>query len=133
MSKLHGQRHCGAIKFEIPDRAAHSTICNCTDCRKQSGAPVVAWTMVPIDQVSISGEPRVYNSFEHGRRLFCASCGTGLFFANAALDKMGMLSVRIAALDDPNSVSPQMQAQVAEQITWMASAHELPAFARFPS
>ena len=132
MSKLHGKCHCGAIQFEMPDRAAHSTICNCIDCRKQSGAPIIAWAMVALDQVSISGNPRVYKSSEDGRRSFCASCGTGLFFANSLLDKMGMMQVRIATLDDPDAVAPKVQVQVAEQIKWMATAHELPAFERFP-
>ena len=132
MSKLHGKCHCGAIQFEIPDPPAHSTICNCVDCRKQSGAPIVAWAMVAIGQVSINGHPRVYHSSEDGRRSFCASCGTGLFFTNSHLDKMGMMQVRIATLDDPDAVAPKMQVQVAEQIKWTATAHELPAFQRFP-
>jgi hypothetical protein len=36
-------------------------------------------------------------------------------------------------LDDPDAITPQMQVQTADRVKWMASAHELPAFERFPS
>jgi hypothetical protein len=80
----------------------------------------------------VKGEPSVYNSSESGWRSFCGACGTGLFFTNAPLEQMGMMQVRIAALDDPSAIAPQIQVQSAERVDWMASAHELPAFERFP-
>ena len=129
---LHGQCHCGAVQFEMPDQAAHSTICNCSDCRKQSGAPIVAWAMVPVSQVAVSGEPKVYTSSASGRRSFCGSCGTGLFFTNSALQRMGMMQVRMAALNDPDAIVPKMQVQTAERVGWMATAHKLPSFEGFP-
>jgi hypothetical protein len=129
---LHGRCHCGAIQFGMPDQVAHSAICYCSDCRKQSGAPMVAWAMVRADQVVVRGEPRVYASSETGRRSFCAACGAGLFFKNAILEQMGMMQVRIAALDAPDAVAPKVQVHTAERINWVASAHELPAFERFP-
>lgn len=129
---LRGQCHCGAVQFEIPDQAAYSTICHCSDCRRQSGAPILAWAMVPTNAVVIRGEPSVYQSSETGRRSFCGVCGTGLFFTNAPLEQMGMMQVRIAALNHPDAIAPKMQIQTVEQIGWMASAHELPSFGRFP-
>ena len=129
---LHGRCHCGTIQFDMPDKAAFSTICNCLDCQRQSGAPILAWAMVPTDLVAIEGEPKVYNSSQTGRRSFCGNCGAGLFFTNDALKRMGMVQVRIAALDDPQAIAPVMQVQMAEQIGWMATAHELPSCERFP-
>ena len=93
---------------------------------------MLAWAMVPENAVSVTGEPKVYNSSDDGRRSFCGSCGTGLFFTNALLKQMGMMQVRIAVLDDPDAINPQMQVQTAERVRWMASAHELPGFERFP-
>lgn len=129
---LHGRCHCGAVRFQTPDEAAHSTLCYCEDCRRQSGAPVLAWAMFPEAAVSVEGEPKVYRSSESGRRSFCGACGTGLFFTNEPLRRMGMIQVRIAALDDPEAIAPRMQVQTADRAGWMASAHALPAFERFP-
>jgi hypothetical protein len=129
---LHGQCHCGAIQFEAQDEALHSAVCYCNDCRRQSGAPLLAWAMFPKAAVSVKGEPRVYHSSATGRRSFCSICGTGLFFTNGQLDQMGMMQVRVAALDNPDAIAPKMQVQTAERADWMASVHALPAFERFP-
>ncbi len=130
---LHGCCHCNAIQFKMPNQAAASSLCYCDDCRKQSGAPVLAWAMVPETPVSIIGEPKIYSSSEGGRRSFCGSCGTGLFFTNALLKQMGMMQVRIATLDEPDAITRQIQVQTAERVKWMTSAHELPSCERFPS
>lgn len=130
---LRGGCHCGAVKFEVPDQAAFSTVCHCHDCRRQSGAPMLAWAMVPKAAVAVQGQPKVYSSSESGQRSFCPACGAGLFFSNGMLDNMGMMQVRIAALDDPDSIAPKVQVQTAERIGWVASLHDVPAFERFPS
>jgi hypothetical protein len=79
LGMLHGRCHCGEIQFEVPDQAVFSTICHCHDCKRQSGAPMLAWAMVPKAAVSIQGEPKVYSSSASGKRSFCPTCGTGLF------------------------------------------------------
>ena len=129
---LHGSCHSGAIQFEVSAPAAFSTVCHCNDCRRQSGAPFLAWAMVPVGAVSVQGEPRVYGSSASGKRSFCPVCGTGLFFTNAPLAEMGMMQVRIAALDDPNAIEPKAQVQTAERISWMTTLDDLPSFDRFP-
>ena len=88
--------------------------------------------MVSADEVGVRGEPKVYASSETGRRWFCVACGAGLFFKNAILERMGMMQVRIAALDDPDAIAPKVQVQTAERINWVATVHELPGFERFP-
>ena len=93
---------------------------------------MAAWAMVPTDSVTIQGGPKVYASSESGRRSFCPTCGSGLFFSNEPLNQMGMMQVRIAALDDPAAIKPKAQVQTAERIGWMASLHDIPAFDRFP-
>ena len=46
---------------------------------------------------------------------------------------MGMVQVRIAALEEPESIAPEIQVQIAERIDWMTSVDQLPVFQRFPS
>ena len=130
---LHGQCHCGAIQFETPDAAVHSSVCYCTDCRKQSGAPLIAWAMFPEAAVAVQGEPIVYQSSQGGQRSFCGRCGSGLFFTNEPLRNMGMKQVRIAAFDDPNAIAPSVQVQTAERVKWVETIPDLPSFDRFPN
>jgi hypothetical protein len=44
----------------------------------------------------------------------------------------GLVDVQSATYDDPAVVPPQAHIQVADRITWMAHAHELPEFDRYP-
>ena len=126
-----GQCHCGAIRYEMSAQTVHQALCHCADCRRHSGAPMIAWGLVAEDQIRIEGEPKVYASSEHGRRHFCAECGSSLFYTNAVVFP-DAVDVQIATLDDPNVIRPQAHIQVAERIGWMERAHELPHFQRFP-
>ena len=126
-----GQCHCGAVKYEMSAETLHSALCHCTDCRRHSGAPMVGWGLVRNDQIQISGETKSYESSENGRRHFCPHCGTSLFYTNEVIFP-DMTDVQIATLDDPGAVAPNAHIQVADRVGWMATAHELPAFERYP-
>ena len=129
---IEGGCHCGAVRYRIEGDALTHALCHCTDCRRSAGAPVVSWTMYPSAAVRVvKGSPKTYASSEHGRRQFCPDCGTGLFYTNTQ-QLPGLTDVQSATYDDPEAVAPQAHIQVAERISWMATAHELPTFERFP-
>ncbi|HVL42003.1 MAG TPA: GFA family protein [Brevundimonas sp.] len=128
---LSGGCHCGSIRYQMPEEVAYHALCHCADCRKASGAPVVAWALAPTDRMTITGSPRVYASSEHGRRHFCDRCGTSLFYTNEVIFP-GKTDVQTATLDTPDALPLQVQIQTAERIDWMATAHDLPAFDRYP-
>jgi len=126
-----GQCHCGAVTYDMPAETHHSAICHCSDCRRHAGAPMVAWGLVGRDQLSIEGETKEYASSANGRRHFCPSCGTALFYTNEQIFP-GMIDVQIATLDDPNEIVPNMQVQAAERVGWMERIEQMPAFERYP-
>jgi hypothetical protein len=109
----------------------YQAVCHCRDCRRHTGAPLVAWALVSKDKLQVTGETKEYASSEHARRHFCPQCGTSLFYTNAIMFP-DEIDVQIATLDDPDSMPPQIQVQVAERIGWMETAHEVPAFERYP-
>ena len=132
MSTIKGGCHCGAIRYEVEGDAIVHALCHCRDCRLHAGAPVVGWTMYAENALKVTkGKPKVYRSSEHVRRHFCADCGTGLFSDNAGL-MPGIVDIQSATYDNPESLPPTMQIQVAERLRWMEHAHELPTFDRFP-
>ena len=129
---LTGGCHCGAIRYEVEGEPAHSALCHCTDCRRQSGAPMVNWTLFGNDHFRVTqGEAKVYASSELGRRHFCADCGTGLFYTNEAV-LPGITDIQSGTLDDPDSLPPSAHIQTADRIAWMKDVHALPEFARYP-
>jgi hypothetical protein len=129
---ITGGCHCGAIRYEAEGEAITHALCHCTDCRRHAGAPMVAWTMYKADALKVTkGTPKVYPSSEFGRRGFCASCGTGLFYTNAEV-LPGIVDIQSGTYDDPDLVPARAHIQVAERIGWMARVHELPEFDRYP-
>ena len=92
---------------------------------------MVAWAIFRKDQLQATGEVATYASSVDGRRQFCPRCGTGLFYLNDVIFA-GLIDVQVATLDDPDVLKPIEQIQVAERIGWMKTAHELPAFDRYP-
>lgn len=127
-----GGCHCGAIRYQIEGEAIVHALCHCSDCRRSAGAPMVGWTMYPATALKVTkGAPKIYKSSEHGRRHFCPDCGTGLFYYNEQM-LPGIVDIQSATYDNPEAVAPQAQIQVAERIGWMTTAHELPAFDRYP-
>jgi len=127
-----GQCHCGAIRYELTGEPMHVALCHCTDCRRSSGAPVVAWAaFAEGDLKVVRGTPKTINSSGTAMRSFCADCGTGLFYRNAE-NLPGIVDVQLATLDDPEAFPPLVHIQAAEQLGWMKTAHELPRFDRFP-
>ncbi len=129
---MTGGCHCGAIRYEVEGDLVVHTLGHCTDCRRHAGAPMVGWAMYAADAIKVTqGEPKVYQSSEHGRRHFCANCGTGLFYVNNHV-LPGIIDVQSATFDNPDAVPAVAHIQIAERIGWMDRAHELPAFERFP-
>jgi hypothetical protein len=44
----------------------------------------------------------------------------------------GLIDVQTGTLDDPEALPAGAHIQVAERVSWMATAHTLPEFERYP-
>jgi hypothetical protein len=127
-----GGCHCGAVRYEVSGAPKHVALCHCQDCRKSSGAPVVAWAAFAEAAFAVTkGEPIAFNSSGQSWRYFCGRCGSGLYYRNAE-NLPGIVDVQSATLDNPDVFVPDGHIQLAERISWMATAHALPGYQRFP-
>lgn len=130
--ELQGGRQCGAVRYEISGEPQHVALCHCIDCRKSAGAPAVAWAAFAEDEFTLKlGELTTFNSSGSAMRSFCPRCGTGIAYRNADM-LPGIVDIQAATLDDPDALPVQAHIQTAERIGWMANAHELPQFERYP-
>ena len=59
------------------------------------------------------------------------SAARALFYTSEAIFP-GQIDVQIATLDDPDSIVPQAQIQMAERIGWMDRLDSMPKFDRYP-
>ena len=127
-----GGCYCGAVRYEVSGEPQHVALCHCSDCRKSSGAPMVAWAAFTEDQFKlVEGEPVTFNSSGSAMRSFCPKCGSGLYYRNVEF-RPGIVDIQSATLDDPDALPPGAHIQTAERLGWMETAHSLPAFERFP-
>jgi len=128
---MTGGCHCGRLRYRAEGEPLSHLLCHCRDCRRHSGAPLVGWTMYAATAVTLTqGEPKIYRSSTHGRRHFCAECGTGLFYTNAVTIP-DLIDIQSATYDEPDNVPAEGHVQVAERIRWMELAHLLPTFHRY--
>ena len=127
-----GGCHCGAVRYTVSGEPQHVALCHCSDCRKSAGAPAVAWAAFAEGEFNLlQGELTTFNSSGSAMRSFCPKCGTGIAYRN---DDMlpGIVDIQAATLDNPNVLPVQAHSQTAERLGWMARAHELPQFERYP-
>ncbi|GAB5468011.1 MAG: hypothetical protein Kilf2KO_10410 [Rhodospirillales bacterium] len=109
MATFQGGCLCGEIRYSATGRATFPHLCSCSQCRKWSGAPTVAWFEVPLEGLvwdGPGGAPKFFQSSEKSRRGSCPTCGSALCVLDEGYDKA---SLTIASLDDPDSVVPGKQ------------------------
>lgn len=133
-SVMEGGCLCGAVRYELTASPAMSGLCCCESCRKLSGSGHAFHAMVQQDALKIRGEVRGYTwQADSGNMIttsFCPTCGSPLFGKSAGMP--GVINFRVASLDDPNKVSPQMALYTKRQLRWDRLDPALPTFAGMP-
>lgn len=125
-----GACRCGAIRFEARANPHFSGYCHCEDCRRATGAPVVAFVGFHAREVTWRGEPAAYsrsappNDGPPVERLFCRTCGAPLGYRDARLpDRIYLYT---AALDRPQDHPPRSHSYAGERLFWLRLADDLP-------
>lgn len=124
---LQGGCFCGAVRYQAQGMPFNSTLCHCTDCRRISGAPALAWfSVASTDLTWLGGEPARFASSPGIERSFCPACGTTLTFQDSRWPEE--IDVATASLDDPNRVPPGDHTFVRSRLHWMPQCDGLPAY-----
>ena len=121
---------CGAVRYRLTSRPFDAGYCHCRLCRRSSGAPVLAFATVPVeDFIILKGNPRRRRSSSFGIRWFCAECGTQL--AVQVEHQPDTIDFTIASLDVPEEVPPGFHIFFGSRIDWFDSADSHPRHAEF--
>jgi hypothetical protein len=122
---IEGGCVCGTIRYRITGAPRLVSACHCSICRKASGAPMVVWLTVKKPLVEIlSGTPAWYKSSEHGRRGFCAACGTQIVSTHDGYANYYELTA--GSLDDPGAVTLERHVFAHDRIEWLKLCDGLP-------
>jgi len=128
MKTHQGGCFCGAVRYEFSTDPKSLVHCHCKDCRRTSGAPSLAWVIIPAEGFKwLSGEPKSFASSPPVTRTFCGICGTTLTYL---YEKSSNIDVTTASLDDPDGFAPIKEIWVEQRLGWDILDEELPHFAR---
>jgi len=116
---------CGAVRYRIDSDLERVSHCHCSMCRRASGAAMVTWATVPeATFATVKGELRWFQSSDHGRRAFCAQCGTPILFATTRDPRW--LDVTVGSLDAPELVTPKRHVYEPDRLRWLVMPDNLP-------
>lgn len=122
-----GRCLCGAVRYEVNAPPRKTSLCHCEDCRRASGAPVVAWTFFPAGTIRfIEGVPGMVR--HAGReRTFCRDCGTPLTFYDPSIPSE--FEVSTCSLDDDHvAPAPADHTWICDRLPWLRVNDHLPEF-----
>lgn len=123
---------CGAVRYELAAEPAMSGLCYCLSCQKLSGAGHTFHAMVPESAFSVSGRTASHTwTADSGNTVtssFCPTCGSPLFGRSSGFP--GVVTVRVASLDDSDGLAPQMAVFIKRLKSW---DHLDPGLTAFPA
>ena len=121
-----GGCHCGSLRFAATLGPIDAGYCHCRICQRTTGAPVLVWGSFPVGSFAyVKGAPAIYRSSQHGRREFCALCGTQIAYREA---DAATVDVNLGSLDHPEGIEPRHHLWTASRIAWFDTADALPRF-----
>jgi hypothetical protein len=118
-----GSCRCGLISAEIAGDPVWRSYCHCRDCRKQTGAPVMAFVGFRAEAIEWSGEPQTWRS-GGVERSFCAHCGSQIGYRDDHLP--GLVYLALGFMDEPESYPPAFHAFESRRLPFFQIADHLP-------
>ena len=129
--KVHGQCHCGAIRYEAEVDPARAQACHCTDCQRLSGSPYRVSVPAPRESfVLLSGNPRIYvktaDSGNKRAQAFCPECGSPVYSAAPTDPQAYML--RVGTIRQRKQLQPKAQQWCRSALDWAMDLSSVPRF-----
>jgi hypothetical protein len=124
---LAGGCACGRHRYRTRGVPRDLTLCHCTDCRRASGAPAVAWVTFRASEIEWTLTPALRQSSPRAQRGFCPDCGTQLsFFLVAEPDAVDLT---LCSLDDPEALAPEDHTYTRSRLSWLQTSDDWPRYA----
>ncbi len=119
---ISGGCACGAVRYQTQADPMAMLNCHCRDCQRSTGSAFAAVMVVPVNAVTLHGEPRYYKTVgDAGRaveRGFCLACGSPV---TLKLERMpDALGIYAASLDDPAQYKPALEIFTSHAQPWTA-------------
>ena len=118
---------CKKVKWEFKGEVNWQCYCHCDDCRRNCGAPIVAWLGVPLSNFRWTGvAPNTYKSIKGALRHFCGNCGSPVGFE--AEHYINDIALYAASLENPSEFEPTFHVNYESKLNWLNIEDEHPKY-----
>lgn len=115
---ITGRCYCGAISVRATQAPQIVCLCHCVDCRRVSGAPMVAVAAFDASVVTFEPDDGCAVSLVPGAvRNFCGKCGSPLSFRGDYVPDQ--IYVPIGLLDQAGELTPQVHSYESQRLPWL--------------
>ena len=127
MTSNRGHCRCEDVVVSVAGQPEVSVYCHCDDCRRSTGAPVIAAVGIPRNTVSWKKHASL-SAYVNCTctRTFCSSCGTPVAQEHESAPEL--IFFYTAFMDEPEKFPPTYHSFEGQQIEWLALEDELPRY-----
>lgn len=119
---------CGLIGAEARADPFLCSYCHCRDCRKQTGAPVMAFVGFREGDLAWLGQPQTWRA-GGVERSFCGNCGSQIGYRDDQLP--GEVYLSLGFMDTPEDYPPTLHAFESRRLPFLHLDDDLPRYAGF--
>jgi hypothetical protein len=102
MANHEGNCFCGSVKIKVSGEPAGMGYCHCESCRSWSAGPVNAFSLWPIDAVSVEEGAEHIDTFAktpNSERKWCKKCGGHIYSEHPSMGLIDVFAATIPSLD----------------------------------
>lgn len=126
-TKVAGGCLCGRVRYEAEVFLQNGYICHCTVCRRSTGQPAEITVLIKAGTLKyLNYEPKYYVSSQHGKRGFCAECGSRIVWQALLPEDDWLTNVTVGTLDQPAEARVTRHIYADTQLPWYHVCEELP-------
>ena len=131
MKKLKGKCLCGAVRFEVVDAFRYALNCQCSQCRRATGAACKPFGGIERSRLKVVAGARKFLRYGEVREhdAHCGSCGSFLF---SVVREGKYVHVNYGSLVGAPSVRPSAHIYVGSKAPWHRITDDLPQYDELP-
>ena len=130
-----GRCLCGNVTYALAQAPVAIDVCHCKNCQRQAGAAFIPFVAVPLSDLSVTGQPKVFvdNDTVSGNpveRHFCGDCGSPIY---VVVDRAPNTAyVTSGTLDKTEGLRPKCHGWTGTKHDWVSIVDGAPEYEADP-
>ena len=122
-----GYCRCRSVTMHTKAEPGFTVFCHCDDCRRSTGAPVLASVAFPKNAVVWESKTTLATyGDEKSWRLFCNACGSPVAQCHAEISDLIVFNTGF--MEKPQVYAPRWHSFAVDQLPWLEMGDDLPRY-----